>query len=215
MFLNYSTIASDFSIYEYGYSEDEYIFPVDDFSDPHHEFDEIIEAIKHKTSPLIRFAKLLSSKSILWIDSNYLSNDFHASNFRTLIKKLTKHYGKGSLKMLGKNTFTKEEELSSYDLIITDGENALQVLKTVMNVRETEMNYAIDMKSRGEVNYYQEYLAKCPIILVHDDKYISGVSELRKDQLVRFGAFDYTTDNESLTTAIIRALSVMEHGNNF
>jgi len=226
-FLNYNTITNDASNNNNNDDDEDddfFPFPMGQSgisTDPHHEFDEILEAIKDKTSPQILFAKLLASKNILWMDKNYKTRDFHAGVLRTLMSKLPKQYGKNSLikKMSGSNMFTKEEreELSQYDLVITDygegGKSALLVLKAVMDLRETELNYAVDLRSRGEI-IDQDYVASSPIVLVHDDKYIYGISESRKGQLIRLGAFDYTTDNESLTMAIIRSLSVMEKGNN-
>ena len=190
------------------------IFPPIQNEDPYHEFDDILEAIKEKTSPQILFAKLLASKNILWCDKNYKKRDFHAGTLRTLMSKLPKQYGKSNLirKMSGSNIFNvTKDELSNYDLVITDygddGRNALKVLSLIMELRATELKDALKEND-------QDYVVHCPIILVHDDEYRSGVSESRKGQLVRLGAFDYTTDNESLTMAIVRALSVMEHGNN-
>lgn len=227
-FLNYNvSVDNSFPLGDKGADEDEddnYLpFPVgrSDDANPHHEFDEILETIKDKTSPQILFAKLLASKHVLWMDKSYKSRDFHASNLRTLMSKLPRQYGKNSLikKMSGGNSFTKEEkdELVNYDLVITDygeaGKSALQVLKAVTDLRDQELNYVIDLGVRGDV-IDEDYVISSPIVLVHDDKYISGVSESRKGQLIRCGAADYTTDNESLTMAIVSALSVMEHGNN-
>jgi len=230
-FLNFNTNkkeavnSSNKEYYEYADEDadedadaDPFPFPImQNELDPYHEFDDILEAIKEKTSPQILFAKLLASKNILWCDKNYKKRDFHAGTLRTLMSKLPKQYGKSNLirKMSGSNIFNvTKNELSMYDLVITDygddGKNALKVLSLIMELRAAELKDALDLENVCD----EDYVVHCPIVLVHDDEYRIGVSESRKGQLVRLGAFDYTTDSESLTMAIVRALSVMEHGSN-
>jgi DNA-binding NtrC family response regulator len=100
----------------------------------------------------------------------------------------------------------------SYDLVIThygnDGMDALNILKEVKDIQSSVLSKALSHSS--------DYVPQCPVVLVHEDGCIDSV--IRKGQLIRLGAVDFTTDCESLIMAILRAFSVAEKGrdrNNF